>query len=93
MTRPGFSPQALRSKFGPLNTLKSRARIRRCLGNFGCNVLEIGVFETYDMLYLGLDIYSSAPIKDMGRRGASAVEDCSYFRRLEHAWIGSPLGP
>jgi len=31
-------------------------------------VLEIGVFETYDMLYFDLEIYSSAPIKDMGRR-------------------------
>jgi len=31
-------------------------------------MLEIGVFETYDMLYFDLEIYSSAPTKDMGRR-------------------------
>jgi hypothetical protein len=54
---------------------------------------KVPAFETCNMLYLGLDMYSSAPIKDMGRRGRSAVDELSKFRRLEHDWNGSPVGP
>ena len=45
------------------------------------------------MLYFDLEMYSSAPIKDVGRRGLSAVDESSKFRRLEHDWNGSPVGP
>jgi hypothetical protein len=35
---------------------------------------EVPAFETRNMLYFDLEMYSSAPIKHMGRRGRSAVD-------------------
>ena len=36
-------------------------------------------FVTCNMLSLALEMYSSAPIKDMGRRGRSPLVDLSTF--------------
>jgi hypothetical protein len=50
-------------------------------------------FETCNMLCFCLEMYSFAPIKDMGRPGRTGVANESKFRRLEHAWNDSPMGP
>jgi hypothetical protein len=44
-------------------------------GHFRAKWPKVPAFETCNMLYFALDMYSSAPIKDMGRRGRSAVDE------------------
>jgi hypothetical protein len=43
------------------------------IGLFPRQIARNAAFETYNILYFDLDMYSSAPIKDMGRRGRPAV--------------------
>jgi len=44
-------------------------------GHFRAKWPEVPAFETCNMLYFDLEMYSSAPIEDMGRRGRSAVDE------------------
>ena len=60
---------------------------------FPAKLLEMVVFETCNMPYPDLEMYTSAPIKVVGRRGRSAVDVECKFRRLEHDWNDSPMGP
>jgi hypothetical protein len=54
---------------------KSSSRHGPWQGIFPSKLPEIAVFETCNMLLPYLEMYSSAPIKDVGRAGLTAVDD------------------
>src|ERR1700716_2255689 len=93
----GSLKQNYQLREGKLSTIRSRSiqapQPAAPVGIFRAKSSETVVFETCNKFYFNLDIYSSAPIKDMGRRRRSAVDSCCKFRRLEHAWNSSPMGP